>query len=79
MTAPAPQAATADPAPIQVEVLFQVARDDPEQGFLVVRDDAGAVIEIPMSKVDAICLVEAMVEFVSPGRRLREAPAAGQA
>jgi hypothetical protein len=74
-----PQAATADPAPIECEVLFQVSRSDPEAGFLVIRDGAGAVIEIPMSKVDAIVLTEALIEFVSPGHRLREAPPAGRA
>jgi hypothetical protein len=71
-----------DPLPlddgVEVEIIFEMT-DDLSEGFLVLLGDDGRVLEIPVSRQDAVQLVEAMLEYVAPDHQLRAAPAAGSA
>jgi hypothetical protein len=72
----------ATPAPdlqseLPVEVLVQ-ASPDCSAAWLVLRAGDGSVLEVPLSKRDAVQLIGALAEYAYPGERLRATPPAGR-
>jgi hypothetical protein len=69
-----------DPTPeLPIEILVQASPDGSQAWLVLAPIPDGDVLEIPISRADAMQLVAALAEYAWPGCRLMSAPAAGQA
>jgi hypothetical protein len=69
---------TTAPEDLPIEVLVQMSADGREAWLVLSPIGGGDVLEIPLTRGDAVQLIAALAEYAYPGCRLRSASPAGQ-